>query len=102
MIKLFWTHSLDKEPIVCNTGNTMARNTAIVSISLPQEMLIDLIKWAKLERKTKTELVREALQWYKRWRLKREITELRKTGEKIRKEFNLKTEDDLYKFIHGD
>lgn len=80
----------------------MARNTAVVSISLAQDEAAQLTKWAKLERKTKTEVIREALDWYRRWRLKRDIAELRREGEKIRKQFNIKTEDDLYKFIHGD
>lgn len=78
------------------------RNTAIVSISLPQDTLVQLNQWAKLERKSKTALIREALIWYRRWKFKREWSELRKEGEKIRKEFGLKTEQDLYNYIHGD
>lgn len=80
----------------------MARNTAVLSISVPQDMMAEITKWAKLERKSKTELIQEAIKWYRRWRLKRDIAELRKEGEKIRKEFNIKTEEDLYEFIHGD
>lgn len=80
----------------------MARSTAVVSISLPQEVLTQLNQWAKLERKSKTELIKEALGWYRRWKFKRDWTELRKEGEKIRKKFGFKTEDDLYEFIHGD
>lgn len=80
----------------------MPRSTAIISISLPQDQALDLTKWARLERKTKTELIKEAIKWYRRWQLKRDIAELRKEGEKIRKEFNIKTEDDLYEFIHSD
>lgn len=80
----------------------MSRSTAVVSISMPRDTLAELTKWARIERKTKTELIKEALGWYRKWRLKREVAELRKTGEKMGKEFNLKTEDDLYEFIHGD
>lgn len=80
----------------------MARSTAVVSISLPQEVLTQLNQWAKLERKSKTELIREALNWYRSWKFKRDWKELRKEGEKIRKKFNFKTEDDLYEYIHGD
>lgn len=80
----------------------MARNTAVVSISLPPDVLAQLNQWAKLERKSKTELIKEALNWYKAWKFKRDWKELRKEGEKIRKKFNFKTEDDLYDFIHGD
>lgn len=80
----------------------MARTTAVVSISMPKDMLTDLIKWAWLERKTKTELLREALTWYRTWKLKKEIRELREEGQQLRKKFNLKTEEDLYEFIHSD
>jgi metal-responsive CopG/Arc/MetJ family transcriptional regulator len=80
----------------------MARNTAVVSISLPQDILLQLNQWARLERKSKTELIKEALSWYRQWKFKRDWTELRKKGEEIRKEFGLKTEQDLYDYIHGD
>lgn len=89
--------------MLCNTSITMARTTAVISVSLPPDILSDLIKWSKLEGKSKTSLIKEALIWYRRWKLKRDIVELRKEGEKISKEFNLKTEEDLYKFLgHGD
>lgn len=78
------------------------RNTAVVSISLPQDVLAELNKWARLERKSKTELVKEALQWYKAWKFKRDWQELRKLGEETRKKYGFKTEDDLYKYIHSD
>ncbi len=78
------------------------RNTAVVSISLPQDILAQLNKWAKLERKSKTEFIKEALSWYSQWRFKRDWVDLREKGEEIRKEFGLKTEQDLYDYIHGD
>lgn len=80
----------------------MARATTVISISMPKDMLADLIKWARVERKTKTELLREALTWYRTWKLKKEIRELREEGQQLRKKFNLKTEEDLYEFIHSD
>lgn len=78
------------------------RNTAVVSISLPPDVLAQLNQWAKLERKSKTELIKEALSWYRQWKFKRDWAELRKKGEEIRKEFGFKTEQDLYDYIHGD
>lgn len=80
----------------------MKRNTAVVSISLPQELLIELNSWSKLENRTKTDLIKEALSLYRSWKLKKDITELRKLGDETRKKFNFKTEDDLYEYIHGD
>lgn len=78
------------------------RNTAVVSISLPPDILAQLNKWARLERKSKTELIKEALKWYRHWKFKKDWVQFRKEGEKIRKQFNLKTEQDLYDYIHGD
>jgi len=78
------------------------RNTAVVSISLPPDILAQLESWAKLERKTKTELIKEALDLYRQWKFKKDWTELRKEGDKIRKKFNFKTEQDLYDYIHSD
>lgn len=78
------------------------RNTAVVSISLPPDILAQLNKWAKLERKSKTELIKEAWNFYRTWKIKRDIKELRKEGEKIREKFGFTTEDDLYNYIHGD
>lgn len=78
------------------------RNTAVVSISLPQKVLAELNSWAELERKTKTEIIKEALSWYHNWKLKKDIKELRDLGKKTRKKYNFKTEEDLYQYIHGD
>ena len=78
------------------------RNTAVVSISLPPDILAQLESWAKLERKSRTELIKEALNWYRQWKFKKEWIELRKEGDKLRKKFNFKTEQDLYDYIHGD
>ena len=78
------------------------RNTAVVSISLPPDILAQLESWAKLERKSRTELIKEALSWYRQWKFKKDWTELRKEGDKIRKKFNFKTEQDLYNYIHSD
>ena len=93
----------DKTPNFCNTVITMIkRNSAVVSLSLPQQVLAELNRWAKLERKTKTQLLKEAWSFYRTWRLKKDIADLRKLGEKTRQKFNFKTEDELYEYIHGD
>lgn len=78
------------------------RNTAVVSISLPPDILAQLESWAKIERKSKTELIKEALRWYRRWKFRKDWAEARKMGEKIRREYKFKTEQDLYDYIHGD
>lgn len=78
------------------------RNTVVVSISLPPDILAQLELWAKTERKSKTELIKDAWQFYRTWKLKKDIKELRKEGAKIKQEFGFKTEQDLYDYIHSD
>ena len=95
--------TIDKAPNFCNTVITMIkRNTAVVSFSLPQQVLSDLNRWAKLERKSKSELIRSILKWYKLWKFRRDWKELRKLGEETRRKFGFKTEEELYEYIHGD
>ncbi|WP_456737476.1 MULTISPECIES: CopG family ribbon-helix-helix protein [unclassified Bradyrhizobium] len=42
----------------------MSRTTSIFSVSLPPEMLEELKQVRKVERRTRSELIREALRWY--------------------------------------
>lgn len=80
----------------------ISRNTRIMSLSLPPSVAQEIERMAKLERKTRTQLLREAWSFYKTWKLKKDIGELRKLGEQTRKKFGFKTEDELYEYIHGD
>jgi len=80
----------------------IARNTQILSVSLPKEIMADVEKMAKIERRSKSDLIREMIQLYRSWKLKRDWKKIRAMGEDIRKKFNFKNEDELFEYIHGD
>ena len=78
------------------------RNTQILSVSLPKEIMEEVEKMAKIERKSNSAYIRSVLDWYKYWKFKRDWQSIRKMGEKTRKKFGFKTEDELFEYIHGD
>lgn len=78
------------------------RNTQILSVSLPKEIMEDVEKLAKIERRSKSELVREMVRLYKKWQFEKDWKKLREIGEKTRKKYNFKTEDELFEYIHSD
>ncbi|HCS78622.1 TPA: hypothetical protein DIV55_02660 [Patescibacteria group bacterium] len=80
----------------------IARNTQILSVSLPKEIMADVEKMAKIERRSKSDLIREMIQLYRSWKFKRDWKKIRAMGEDIRKKFNFKNEDELFEYIHGD
>ena len=80
----------------------IARNTQILSVSLPKEIMADVEKMAKIERRSKSDLIREMIQLYPSWKFKRDWKKIRAMGEDIRKKFNFKNEDELFEYIHGD
>lgn len=95
--------NLDKMGNLSNTSITMSgRNTAVVSISLPQEILEQITRWAKLENKSKTELIKEAWELYRTWKIKKNLKHIRRLGEETRKKFGFKTEDELFEYIHSE
>ena len=47
---------------------SMARITVVVSVSLPPAMVAELDLVCKIEHRTRSELIREALRQYCRWR----------------------------------
>lgn len=78
------------------------RNTRVLSLSLPPATFEEIDRFAKVERKTKTELLKQAWDFYRTWKIKKDVADLRKLGEGTRKKFGFKTEDELYEYIHGD
>ena len=78
------------------------RNTQILSVSLPKEIMEEVEKMAKIERRSKSALVREMVKLYRLWKSERDWKKLRKLGEETRKKFGFKTEDELFEYIHGD
>lgn len=79
-----------------------ARNTKVLSVSLPPEVYEEVNRLAKIERKTKSELIRSTIKAYRRQRFEREWKKIRKMGGEIREKFNIRNEDELLEYIHGD
>jgi CopG family transcriptional regulator / antitoxin EndoAI len=73
----------------------MPRKSSILSISLPPELSTDLDAVASQERRSRSELVREAVRQYillNRWRALREKASLRAIGRGLK-------EEDVERFI---
>jgi predicted transcriptional regulator len=72
------------------------RKYAIATFSLPPEIVIKAEELAKEGKKTKSEVVREAIAQYHssfKWR------QLQKFGQKKAEELGLKTEQDVYNWL---
>lgn len=78
------------------------RNTQILSVSVPKDVMADVEKLAKIERRTKSELVREMVKVYRSWKFERDWGKIRAMGDNVRRKFNLKNEDELLEYIHSD
>ena len=75
----------------------MARNTKIITVSLPPEVAAQIDKLAAEENRTRSALVREAFREYvaySRWR------RLRKIGDQTAREFNIRSEADVDRILH--
>lgn len=73
------------------------RTTKVMTLSLPPEMVKDVEKLTKEEKRTRSELFREALRKYindKRWQ------EIRQWGMQTARELGISTEDDVDRLIH--
>ncbi|MBI5195463.1 MAG: ribbon-helix-helix protein, CopG family [Nitrospirae bacterium] len=74
------------------------RTTKVMTLSIPPEMLKEVDKLTKEEKRTKSELFREALRKYindKRWQ------QIRQWGMKTAQGSGLSTEEDVDKLIHA-
>ncbi len=73
------------------------RTTKVMTLSLPPEMVKEVDKLTKEEKRTKSELFREALRKYindKRWQ------QIRRWGMKTAQETGISTEDEVNELIH--
>jgi CopG family transcriptional regulator/antitoxin EndoAI len=73
------------------------RTTKVMTLSLPPEMVKEVEQIAKEEKRTKSELFREALRKYindKNWQ------QIRQWGLKASQELGVSTEEEVDKLIH--
>ncbi|MFV1917073.1 MAG: ribbon-helix-helix protein, CopG family [Patescibacteria group bacterium] len=76
----------------------MARTTTIVNFSAPPKLARQIEMQAKKEGKTKSELLRKALESYL---FKKDFRELQKYGRTIAEKLGLETYDDIEEYLEG-
>lgn len=74
----------------------MARNTTIINFSAPPKLAKMIARRAKQEKKTKSELLRDAFLSYTYDQRLKEIQEI---GKEIAQKLNLESYDDIEKFV---
>lgn len=74
----------------------MPRNTTIINISADPAFAEELVALAKREKKSKSQLLREAFESYK---FKRDLRALQKKGRIIARKLGLKTYDDIEAYL---
>jgi len=75
------------------------RKTRVISISLPEEMADQLENMSKVRGRTKTDLIKEMFKNYNEVVAEKEWSELFKFGRETAKNFKIKDEEALYKFL---
>lgn len=75
----------------------MQRNTAVISISLPPEILSILEKLSKKTAKTRSEIIKELLVTYYQDESWEQIFDW---GRKTKEKFDIKSEEDIVKLIN--
>ena len=77
------------------------RSTKILSFSLSPKMADEIEDLAKIERRSKSELLREMVHVYKERQAESEWQDLFAFGEKTAKRFGIKNEEELFKILNG-
>ena len=77
-------------------GITMPRNTVIVNFSTEPKIAQLIEKQAKIENKSKSQLLREAFLCYT---FNQRLTEVQKIGEVIAQKLGLESYDDIEKYV---
>jgi metal-responsive CopG/Arc/MetJ family transcriptional regulator len=75
----------------------MIRNTAVISISLPQEFLLILNQLAKKAAKTRSDIIKELLLGYYQDQSWEQIFDW---GRTTKEKFNIRSEEDIVKLIN--
>ncbi len=78
----------------------MGRNTKVMTISLPPETAKTVDRLARAEKKNKSQLIREAVDFYEQMRAEKEWQELRALGSETAKKFGIKSDKDIERIVH--
>ena len=77
----------------------MNRKTRVISISLPEEMADQLENMSKTKGRTKTDLIKEMFKNYNETIAEKEWSDLFEFGRETAKNFKIKDEEELTKFL---
>lgn len=78
----------------------MGRTTKVLSFSLPPKIAQKIEYFAKKEHRSKSEVLREMVDVYEARQADAEWEKLFAFGERTAERFNLKNEDELFKFLN--
>ncbi|MHB1390012.1 MAG: ribbon-helix-helix protein, CopG family [Thermoleophilia bacterium] len=78
----------------------LGRTTKVMTISLPPETASLVDRLANAEKKNKSQLIREAIDFYDEMRAEKEWQELRALGRATAKKFGIKSDKDIERIIH--
>lgn len=78
----------------------LGRNTKLMTISLPPETASLVDRLAHAEKKNKSQLIREAINFYDEMRAEKKWQELRALGRETAKKFGVKSEKNIEKIVH--
>jgi predicted DNA-binding protein len=79
----------------------MSPNRTILSLSLPPEMSREIKALAKKEGKTKSALLRDMIQLYRRQKQDDDFRRLQEYGSKKARKLGIKTEADIERIVFG-
>ena len=73
-----------------------------MTVSLPPEMMREIEKMSRLERKSRRQLVRDAIALYEETQTERRWQTVRKAGRRTAKPLGITTDEELDRIIHED
>ncbi len=78
----------------------LGRTTETMTVSLPPEMMKEIEKMTRIERKSRSQLVRDAIALYEEMQAERRWQNARKAGRRAVKRLGITTDEELDKIIH--
>lgn len=78
----------------------LGRTTKTMSVSLPPEIMKEVERRARIERKSKSQLFRDMFEVYEEMQRERRWQNARRAGKRAFKRLNITTEEELDRIIH--
>ena len=78
----------------------LGRTTETMTVSMPPEAMREIEKMTRVERKSKSQLVRDALALYEEMQRERRWQNARRAGKRAFKRLNITSEEELDRILH--